>query len=56
MQVENHKEEVPFAYYEGLFKNIDPQEVTARLSHVTWDGNAFTVTLLGTTYVSTWPE
>ena len=56
MQVENHKEEVPFAYYEGLFKNIDPQEVTARLSQVTWDGNAFTVTLLGTTYTITWPE
>ena len=56
MQIENHKEEVPFAYYEGLFKNIDPQEVTARLSHVTWDGNAFTVTLLGTTYTITWPE
>ena len=56
MQVENHKEEVPFAHYEGLFKNIDPQEVTARLSHVAWDGKAFTVKLLGTTYTITWPE
>ena len=55
MQIENHKEEVPFAYYEGLFKNIDPQEVAGRLSHVTWDGSAFTVTLLGTTYTITWP-
>ena len=56
MQVENHKEEVPFAHYEGLFKNIDPQEVTARLSHVAWDGKAFAVKLLGTTYTITWPE
>ena len=56
MQVENHKEEVPFAHYEGLFKNIDPREVAARLSHVTWDGSAFAVTLLGTTYTITWPE
>ena len=55
MQIENHKEEVPFADYEGLFKDIDPQEVAARLSHVTWDGSAFTVTLLGTTYTITWP-
>ena len=56
MQVENHKEEVPFAHYEGLFKNIDPKEVTERLSHVTWDGSAFVVTLLGTAYTITWPE
>ena len=55
MQIENHKEEVPFAYYEGLFKNIDPQEVTSRLSAVRWDGSAFTVTLLGTQYTITWP-
>lgn len=56
MQIENHKEEVPFAYYEGLFKNIDPQEAASRLSHVTWGGKAFAVTLLGTTYTITWPE
>ena len=56
MQIENHKEEVPFAYYEGLFKNIDPVEVTGRLADVKWDGKAFCVTLLGTTYTITWPE
>ena len=55
MQIENHKEEVPFAYYEGLFQKIDPQEAAARLKDVTWDGAAFTVTLLGTTYKITWP-
>ena len=31
MQVENHKEEVPFAHYETLFRNLDPQETLKRL-------------------------
>ena len=56
MQIENNKEQVPFAYYEGLFKNIDPAEVTARLADVTWDGASFAVRLLGTTYTVAWPE
>ena len=56
MQIENNKEEVPFSYYEGLFKNIDPTEVTARLPDVTWDGKAFSVKLLNTVYTITWPE
>ena len=56
MHIENNKEEVPFSYYEGLFKNIDPKEVTARLQDVTWDGEAFTVKLLGTAFTITWPE
>ncbi len=56
MEIENHKEEVPFAYYEGLFQKIDPQEVTSRLSHVTWDGSAFTVKMLGTAYTITFPQ
>ena len=56
MEIENHKEEVPFAYYEGLFQNIDPVEVAGRLVDVTWDGKAFSVKLLGTTYQITWPE
>ena len=56
MQIENHKEEVPFSYYEDLFKKIDPAEVVSRLSYVTWDGSAFEVTLLGRTYRIAWPE
>ena len=56
MQVENHKEEVPFAHYEGLFKSLDPQDVTARLTDVSWNGEAFSVKLLGTDYTITWPE
>ena len=31
MQVENHKEEVPFSHYEGLFRNLDPQAALERL-------------------------
>ena len=56
MQVENHKEEVPFAHYEALFAKIDPQEVVERLPDVCWDGNAFSVKLLGTTYTITHPQ
>ena len=56
MHIENNKEEVPFSYYEGLFKNIDPTEVAARLPDVAWDGKAFSVKLLSTVYTITWPE
>ena len=27
MEIENHKEEVPFAHYEGLFRELDPRAV-----------------------------
>ena len=47
MQIENHKEEVPFAYYEEKFRDLDPADVQARLSEVLWDGAVFTVKLLG---------
>ena len=47
MQIENHKEEVPFAHYEEKFRALDPAAVTARLKEVTWDGSEFTVSLLG---------
>ena len=47
MQIENHKEEVPFAHYEEKFRALDPQTVTERLKDVKWDGSEVTVTLLG---------
>ena len=56
MQIENHKEEVPFSFYEEKFKTIDPADVTARLPFVTFDGTAFRLTLLGTEYTIAWPE
>ena len=55
MQIENHKEEVPFAHYEELFRKADPAEIAARLSHVRWDGAEFFVTLLGREYAISHP-
>ena len=56
MQIENHKEEVPFAHYEEKFRALDPAAVTSRLSGVTWNGSEFTVTLLGRTFAISHPE
>lgn len=56
MQIENHKEEVPFAYYEEKFRDVNPDEVIKRLSAVKWDGQSFTVKLLGRTFVITHPQ
>ena len=47
MNVENHKEEVPFAHYEQLFRSLNPQDALTRLNDIGWDGKEFTVTLLG---------
>ena len=55
MQVENHKEEVPFAHYEELFRSCDPAEVTARTG-VKWVAKAFFVTLLGKEYAICHPN
>ena len=56
MQIENHKEEVPFSYYEELYRKLDPVQTAQRLNYVSWDGAKFTVTLLGRTYCLSWPE
>ena len=55
MHIENHKEEVPFSFYEEKFKALDPAEVTQRLPFVGFNGSAFTMELLGTAYTITWP-
>ena len=55
MQIENHKEEGPFSFYEEKFKALDPAEVTQRLPFVGFNGSAFTMELLGTAYTITWP-
>ena len=55
MQIENHKEEVPFAHYEELFRKADPAEITARLSHVSWDGKELFLTLLGREFAISHP-
>ncbi len=55
MQIENHKEEVPFAHYEERFRGLDPAEAAARTG-VTWDGREFYVNLLGREYAVSHPE
>ena len=56
MQIENHKEEVPFAFYEEKFRALDPDSVATRLSYALWDGTAFTVKLLGREFRITQPD
>ena len=55
MQVENHKEEVPFAHYEEKFRTLDPADVTARLADVAWDGQVFSMKLLGREFAVSHP-
>ena len=56
MEIENHKEEVPCAHYEGLFRELDPREVTARVTDVTFEEGVFRVTLLGRTFAISHPD
>ncbi len=56
MQIENHKEEVPFAHYEEKFRALDPSAVPERLEGVHWDGQEFTVTLLGREFAIAHPD
>ena len=56
MQIENHKEEVPFAHYEGQFRELVPQTVVERLKDVKWDGKEFFVTLMGREYAIAHPD
>ena len=55
MQIENHKEEVPFSYYEEKFSQLDPAEAVSRLPDVKWDGKEFYVNLLGQEYAIAHP-
>ena len=55
MQVENHKEGVPFEYYVNLFKDLNPVEAAARTG-AAFDGKAFTLRLADATYTICWPE
>ena len=54
MQVENHKEEVPFEHYEELFGKADGAEMAERTG-ARWDGEKFYVNLLGTEYAISHP-
>ena len=55
MQIENHKEEVPFSYYETLFRDLDPADAVSR-TNVKWDGKEFYVNLLGRDFAISHPS
>ena len=56
MEIENHKEEVPFAFYEEKFRALNPEEALSRLPSVRWDGKKFVVGLLGREYAIRHPD
>ena len=56
MQIENHKEEVPFAHYEEKFRTLDAAEAAQRLPDVSWDGKEFTLRLLGRKFAIAHPD
>ena len=56
MQIENHKEEVPFAHYEEKFRALEPASVAERLKAVKWNGEEFTLTLLGREFAIAHPD
>jgi len=56
MQIENHKEEVPFAHYEELFRALKPAEAEKRLKDIRWNGKEFYVNLLGREFAISHPD
>ena len=56
MQIENHKEEVPFAHYEEKFRLLTPASVAERLPQIKWDGKEFYVNLLGREFAISHPD
>ena len=55
MQIENHKEEVPFEHYAELFAKADAKEMAERTG-TNFDGEKFYVNLLGEDYTISHPE
>ena len=56
MQIENHKEEVPFAHYVQLFRDFRPQPELLDQRGIRWDGKEFYVNLLGREFAIAHPE
>ena len=54
MQIENHKEEVPFEHYQGLFEKADAAEMAQRTG-AKWEDGKFYVNLLGVEYAISHP-
>lgn len=57
MQIENHKEEIPFEYYLEKYKKLDPEEVSARCK-IPYDKEKkeFLIRLMGYEYGISFPE
>lgn len=55
MQIENHKEEVPFSHYADLFSQADPAQISTRLG-LKWENGEIYVNLLGVEYAISHPE
>jgi len=56
MQIENHKEEVPFAHYEERFRKRKAEEFDVSRKGIRWDGKEFYVNLLGREFAISHPE
>ena len=57
MQIQNHKEEVPFEHYAEKFRALDPQEASRRTGAAfDPERGTFSVALLGVEYYIAWPE
>ncbi len=55
MQIENHKEEVPFTHYEERFRKLNAEEAAVRTG-AKWDGKEFYVNLLGREFAISHPD
>ena len=55
MQIENHKEEVPFAHYEEQFRQMEAAEAAARTG-AKWANGEFYVNLLGREFAISHPD
>jgi len=56
MQIENHKEEIPFAHYQQRFRDLDPMKAVSWIKDVVWRENEFYLTLLGRTFAISHPD
>ena len=56
MEIVNHKEEIPLAHYQARFQASNPQEIQERLPGAAFDGEAFSLTLLGKEYRIAHPD
>ena len=56
MEIVNHKEEIPLAHYQARLQASNPREIQERLPGAAFDGEAFSLTLLGKEYRITHPD